>query len=355
MTMVAAVPSRYVLLFLGTFFGLFFILSQTSGFQARTDILCVQLRNPLETATSASSNSPIPNYVHFVFLLEDPHADFPLEIYHFLSVYSALYYLRPEKIFFSTNASPDQITRARDGQAGKWSKLIFNAPGFTVNKVEMPRLADNGLEIKHIAHKSDFIRVQAIQKFGGIYLDMDVYPLRDFKPLRESGFNTVVGREPGGLMTAGAFLARKTSRLVNTWARQMPVVFDGGWITHSNILMTTLGEQLIPTPGELLVLEQDALCPVGSTDEAATEFLQSHDDVASNLDHIINGTEFHDDHPSWAMNWNKSYLVHAFHIEESSIKITARSILDRRSRFSRAVYPVAKDLLDRGIISIDDE
>lgn len=300
----------------------------------------------------------IPNYVHFVFLLEDPTADFPLEFQHYLSIYSASYHLKPKKIVLSTNAREDQIARARQGEAGKWAKLIFTMPKLEINHVKLPTRTKSGLEISHIAHKSDFVRVQVLREYGGLYLDLDVYVLRDLKPLRESGFGAVCGREAGGMMTAGAFMTKSQGKLISTWAEQMPKVFDKGWITHSNSLMTQIGEQMIAEPRELLVLDEAALAPNHWTKEAAQELLEPHSDVPSNLERLKDGLPLlpeQDDKPSWERNWKKSYAIHAFHIEELDIKVSPRSMLDRRSVLSRALYPAVKAMYDEGIISLDDE
>lgn len=347
--------SRSLALATAAFIGLFWVLYR--GSLSNTDLR--PLSDVEEAFPITSNRSYIPNYVHFVFLLEDPAADFPLEFQHFLSVYSALHYTKPQKIIFSTNARESQIARARDGHAGKWARLIFTLPGFEINHVELPTKTQKGFNITHIAHKSDFVRVEAISEYGGIYLDLDVYLLRDLMPLRESGFNAVCGREPGGMMSAGAFMAKSQnqSKMISTWTRQMPEAFDNGWITHSNGLMTQLGEQMVAEPWELLVLDESALAPMPATKEAAQELLAPHPEFPSSLDRLKNGLSLlpEKERPSWDWNWKKTYALHAFYIEELEIEVSPRSILERQSGFARAVYPAVKAMYDEGIVSLDDK
>ncbi|PHH83867.1 hypothetical protein CDD83_2900 [Cordyceps sp. RAO-2017] len=321
----------------------------------------IQLSGPNSLVRTLSldkaARSSIPNQVHYVFLLAEPNADFPFLFYHYLSVYSALFFMRPDKIILTTNANDEQITRARNGSAGKWAKLIFDTPGLTLNHVEMITRTPRGVEIGAIEHRSDFARVGAVQKFGGLYIDFDAFVLRDIKALRESGFNTIGGREPGGRVNSGIFMASKNSKALRTWAEMMPERFDQGWMTHSNDLLTTIAEQLVPE-GEALIMEQQAFAPGAWEDNDIKRLFEPHDDVPSNLERLAKGEPLpapEDDRPEWAWNWNKTYILHAYRIEDTDRNwITPRSLLDRRSDFARAVYPAVKSLYDNAAIAAEE-
>ncbi|PHH84450.1 hypothetical protein CDD83_1928 [Cordyceps sp. RAO-2017] len=316
---------------------------------------------PATPPARSSHLDEIPNDVHFVFLLEKAGADFPFEFHQFLCIYAAWFHLQPGRLFLHTNAGAEQIQRAKQGQAGKWSRLIFEMPGLTVNPVESPTVTNKGVKIKHVAHKSDFIRVQVLRQFGGLYLDLDVFVIRDLRPLMASGFQSVSGREVGGLMTAGAFLAKRDCRLLQMWEKEMHEVFDQGWTTHSNGLMTRIGERLIPEPWEILLLEQDALSPVHWDPPGAEEFIESHPDVASPVEGLHEGDHLpllqHYDEPGgpWAMNFNKSYAIHAFRVEEVGMEVSPGSVLERRSNIGRALYPVVRDMYHRGLVTLQEK
>ncbi|KAK4233206.1 hypothetical protein C8A03DRAFT_19665, partial [Achaetomium macrosporum] len=59
-------------------------------------------------------------------------------------------------------------------------------------------------------------------------------------------------------------------------------------------------------------------------------------------------------------DWSHTYLLHAFTPDRWQHKvpgfehITPRYVLERRSNFARAVYPVAKVLFEQGLINVDD-
>ncbi|PFH58290.1 hypothetical protein XA68_13916 [Ophiocordyceps unilateralis] len=313
-------------------------------------------------AVSLRPNKGIPNTVHFIFLLKEPDDDFPFAFSHYLSVYSAWYYLQPSTIYLHTDAGHGQIHRARQGLAGKWAQLIMEMPGLIINRVKAPAQTNHGVEIVEMAHKSDFIRVHVLHKLGGVYMDFDVFFIHDARPLLTTGFESVSGREPAGLMTAGIFFSRKRSTLLNLWMERMHQVFDGGWTTHSNGLMTRIGEQLIQQNRKLLVLDESAFTPVTWESQGIKELLEVHDDVPSMLEHHSPGDKLallnHYDEPlpSWAINFNKSYSIHAFHIEEEGGNpVTPRKVLQRQSNIGRALYPIVRNMYHRGLVSLDDE
>ncbi|KAF4592168.1 glycosyl transferase [Ophiocordyceps camponoti-floridani] len=312
----------------------------------------------IRTETEAIFLRPdeIPDSVHFVFLLKEPGADFPFVFFHYLSVYAAWYHLKPSSIYLHTDASAEQIARAREGAAGKWARLILTMPGLKVEKVEAPTVTRTGKEIKEMAHKSDFVRVEVVDRFGGLYIDFDVFAVRDARPLLSMGFQAVCGREPGGLLTAGVFLAKQRSELTSLWTERMHDVFDGRWTTHSNELMTEIGDQLLSSGRRLLVLEEQAFTPVTWQERGIRELLDEHEDVPSLLGgKLPELRHWEEPVPSWAVGFNRSYFIHGFHIEEMDTVLTPARVLTRRSNLGRAMYPVVRDMYDRSLVSVDDE
>ncbi|KAH6703517.1 hypothetical protein VD0002_g5713 [Verticillium dahliae] len=317
----------------------------------------------------------IPNKVHFVYILADVTKDFDFQFSHFLSIYAAWLYWRPTTIYLHTNLEANSISvaRAREGKAGKWSKLIFTLFNMEIRTVDVPTHAGNGFEIQGMEHKSDFIRVKAVHDLGGIYLDWDVHALRDIRPLRTSGFNAVAGRELHGLLNCGYFMSVRGGRLVRLWMEDMHLAYDGGWLTHSNRVLTKFGQRLVREPGEMLIMERDAFAP-GSWENQDTDALFGrHDDEPSNLLNFTQGDtlpsydeSFFDrfNHPerfpAWARDWSSTYVLHAFkpdrsnHTVEGFEHISPRYVLERRSNFARAVYPVAKRMYEQGLVELSD-
>ena len=59
----------------------------------------------------------------------------------------------------------------------------------------------NGKVVKELAHKSDFLRVEALYRLGGIYMDTDAIALKSFEPLLNN-HNVVLAKQPVDLQPA---------------------------------------------------------------------------------------------------------------------------------------------------------
>ncbi|KAM0638296.1 hypothetical protein ACHAQF_007819 [Verticillium nonalfalfae] len=311
----------------------------------------------------------IPNTAHFVYILQDPDADFHFEFSHYLAIYAAAHHWRPDTLYFHTNARPAALDRARAGTSGRWNALILNLPRLTVRAVTVPTHAGNGVALTGMEHKSDFVRVKAVHELGGVYVDWDVHALRDLAPLRGAGFRAVAGRQKEGDLNSGAFLAARGSRLTQLWIEGMNAAYDGQWETHSNGVLTAVAERLVREEGEVLIVEREAFAPGGWGTGDVAELFAPHFGEKSNLDGKRQGDELGvfdegpgvvGNNPLWARDWSFTYLLHAFRPGRASKNpwgfeaITPRYVFERQSNFARAVYPVAKDMYDRKIIQLDD-
>ncbi|KAH6850487.1 hypothetical protein B0I37DRAFT_396924 [Chaetomium sp. MPI-CAGE-AT-0009] len=320
----------------------------------------------------------IPNTVHLVYILPDDATDFTFQFSHFLCIFAANHYLRPTTIYLHTNTDTSSAAyqRAANGTAGKWNRLILtHFPHLTIRTTSVPTHASNGQQLQNMEHRSDFVRARAVRDLGGVYLDWDAHALRDLSPLRAAGFRAVVGRQLGGQVNSGTFMSVARGRMMRLWTERMGEVYTGGWTTHSNAELTRVAERLIGVPGarEVLIVEREAFAP-GGWEAAETDVLfQVHEEERSALEGKVQGDalegfeEGFDERwahperfPEWARDWSATYLLHAFSPDRWGHKvpgfehITPRYVLERRSNFARAVYPVAKMMYDQGLIEIDD-
>lgn len=206
----------------------------------------------------------IPNIVHYVQLSKDENSELHFDFKHFLSVYSSVAYLRPKTIYIHTDFDEQAISKVLNSTAkeDKWTRRILSLKPVKVRHMRAPIVASgNGKTIEEIQHKSDFVRMDAVYEFGGVYLDFDVLPLRDVSPLRRSGFRNIVGRESGGQINNGCWISAPKTAMVDIFRSEAHEVFDGGWTTHSYKLLTSVAERLVRTPSEVLIMDMLAFAP----------------------------------------------------------------------------------------------
>ncbi|KAK9357549.1 hypothetical protein V1504DRAFT_464190 [Lipomyces starkeyi] len=319
----------------------------------------------------------IPNIVHYVHLISEPQGKIRFELKHFISIYSASLYFSPDVIYIHTDATDYEVERAKssDEASDKWSRLILNLPQVVLHHVTAPDYADNGQKIRNLENKSDFVRAKVVYELGGIYLDWDVHPLRDFKPLREAGFANVVGLQKDDLVNSGCYMAIKESEMMRLWFEYEHIVYDGGWITHAVILLTDLSRTLTMIPNEVLILERYALAPSSWERDDAQSLFGSHSNgqaphsgaadphrpalTTADAEMLWEAARV-SSREDWEKDYSSSYALHAFknidsdHPLQDFDKIALQYVLSRQSNFARAVYPAVQHAIEAGIISLEN-
>ena len=310
----------------------------------------------LRSSTHSDSVAEIPNIVHFVHFATPPSATnleptILFEFSHFIAIYSAHLFLKPVLIYIHTDAHNRLSAKAKES-TDRWTRLIANLPSVRFNYVVPPERTSRGGPIRKLPHKSDFIRTQVMKKYGGIYLDEDSYVLRDFASLRRAGFRNVVGRQKDGQIGSATFLSMPESDLITAYQAQQDSVYDGNWLTHAVMLLSSLVRHFGAVEKEVLVLEQNAFFPLG----------WEKDDLKSM--YSINEAEIMGEWSYTAkvmtkiLNWNNSYAIHGYHTALLTEKIdfgifggiTLEYVLARTSNFARAVYPAVEHAMKQGIV-----
>tara|TARA_B100000427_G_scaffold276957_1_gene246106 strand:- start:60 stop:887 length:828 start_codon:yes stop_codon:yes gene_type:complete len=176
-----------------------------------------------------SKKNKIPNTLHFIFGLK-PQKDEFLFVYY-LSVLSAYIVNKPDKIYFYYHYEPH----------GKWWERLKNKiPRLIFEKVDLPTHIGNK-EIKHFAHKADWIRMNKLYERGGIYMDIDTISVRSYKSLLKN--NTVLGYEikKDNLICNAIMMTIPQSSFFNLWLQDYEKEFKtDGW-----------GEASIHLPGKI--------------------------------------------------------------------------------------------------------
>ena len=91
--------------------------------------------------------------------------------------------------------------------------------------VNVPTKTPKGKEIKEFQHKSDFVRLEVLYEFGGIYLDLDAIPLRSFDRLRKCGFDQIFGRQKNDQIAVGLIVTKKNNLFMKEFLIEAYEVF----------------------------------------------------------------------------------------------------------------------------------
>lgn len=330
--------------------------------------------------------APIPNIVHYIWLLRDP-SQFELSFKVFLSIYSAHAVLRPDRIYIHTDAD-DSVLEAARAYGTIWTQRVLALPQLVVQHTETLNETIRGVPVEALEHKSDFMRLDVLRNWGGIYLDTDVIVLRDMTDLRRSGFASVVSPsmvrvwknvvETLGFLNNGVMMATPGSMLIDLFWHASHQFFDGNWTTASTSLLTDLANRLTNVPGQVLVLQPSAFSPVSWEWEDEMHLYMTQSTTASPLfNELLPWGPGHAE-PScadilawlklghgegvegmWEWDLISAYVLHGFDNFSDRIpgwdgNVSLSYVLARQSIYSRAVYPLVQHAVEHKVILQDE-
>ncbi|KAI9030330.1 nucleotide-diphospho-sugar transferase [Hyaloraphidium curvatum] len=270
---------------------------------------CPNTAVPLDTPPALCANESIPRVVHFVFgLRSDAHIDFSLVNY--LVIKAAHKHLRPTAMLYHHINLPS-------------SRWFRHARRFLVLAPIKPFTEVFGNPVDHFAHRADIVRLRALQRYGGIYLDMDVLVLRPFDPLLSHDVVMAQEGEGGRIGLCNAvILAKKGAEFIDMWLDSYRSFNQSDWNHHSVIL-----------PGMMSRNRPDILTTLGHT----RFFWPMWDDPA--LHELFLGS-------SW--DFRENFGIHLWESKswEKYLKgLTVRKIMEGTSPFYRILQSLVWDEL----------
>ncbi len=186
---------------------------------------------------------PVPNVVHFVFGLDPTFGHIKFGMIHYLAVLGAKMFLRPDEILMHRQYTP----------SGAWWDCA--RPLLRLVDVENVTAVHGRtfLNMK-VQHQADIIRMRIMRDVGGIYLDSDVIPLRNFDELRHHDFSMGIEKDIG--LCNAVMVGAPNSSFINRWWNEYEN-FDPTtqWAYHSVELPFKLMQK---HPAEVHVLSEQA-------------------------------------------------------------------------------------------------
>lgn len=114
----------------------------------------------------------IPNIIHYIYGLKKQEEEFPFIFFY--SIFSNIIINKPDKIYFHYYNLP----------FGHWWNRIKKY--LVLNFINYNELEFNNEKVNHYAHKSDYIRLLMLYKYGGIYYDIDTICIKSHNYLLDN-------------------------------------------------------------------------------------------------------------------------------------------------------------------------
>lgn len=188
-------------------------------------------------------NTTIPRLAHFVFGLDSRSE--PFHLVHYLALASCLAVIQPEELHLHCHELPYGFY---------WDLIRPHVKLHRVEPVEQVSGFDyDGLGARYAyAHHADFVRLDVLARWGGLYADIDTLFLRP-PPGRCWRAPAVIGREARvrdpsgrlrGALSNALLMSVAGGAFVERWRQRAAGAFDGSWAAHSCFLAHDLASEL---------------------------------------------------------------------------------------------------------------
>ncbi len=171
----------------------------------------------------------IPKVINFLFGLDNSFCNKPFEYFHYLNILSAKYINKDYTINLYYYHRPNNI----------WFDELENICNLI--KLDSLEVFIPSNKIAYTEHLSDIIRLNIINKFGGIYLDIDTICVKSFDNLLHNEFvmgveGAVIGENNSNVLVGlcnAVLMSQKDSKFSNIWLNDYSVNYKEDWNYNS--------------------------------------------------------------------------------------------------------------------------
>jgi hypothetical protein len=158
----------------------------------------------------------VPNVLHYS--LSCPGN---FDFFKYLSVKSGHDRMRPDAIYVhiigECEEIPEYLQRAIDEfkvvlVAARPVEAVFDRP------------------VNGLSHKSDVVRMETLVRFGGVYIDFDVYVLQSLDMFYDDETTSALENDYG--LNTGILIAKRCSRFIRKWYKRWVDFDDSNWAYH---------------------------------------------------------------------------------------------------------------------------
>lgn len=199
----------------------------------------------------------IPNIVHFIHFTNENSR--PFNYVNYLSVKSANDIQQPAYIFVYCNKEPRNNPY--------WDKMKKLSRVLVVMMDAPDHYEDVSLR-KYPQYQADVVRLQRLQKMGGIYLDTDVIVRRKMNELFQNkcAMSAVLTKDNEFSYGSATILAVKGSKFIDEWLKRMPEGLKSEiWAWHASNLPALIAKDM---PDEITTLDAEVLMPYHFEDDS---------------------------------------------------------------------------------------
>jgi hypothetical protein len=142
----------------------------------------------------------VPNIVHYV-----RYNMSVLKFYEFVSFISVIRFIKPCAILIHGNMLP----------TGQYWRFVLAISPIVIHVHRVPPSIISGQKVYFKAHAGDVMRIEALIKYGGIYLDTDTVVVKSLDRLRKYPFT--MSMQGNGVISSAFIMAEKNATFLQKW------------------------------------------------------------------------------------------------------------------------------------------
>jgi hypothetical protein len=176
------------------------------------------LNNIIVNINTMVNTKEIPNIIHYIYGLKEQKEEFPF--LYFISIFSNVIINKPTTIYFHYQYEP----------YGYWWNKIKRY--LVLNYINVSTMIIDNKELKHYAHKADYLRLLFLHKYGGIYYDIDTICVKPHSQLlNKNKIDLVLGIQENyknkyDLICNAIIFCKKENNFIKKWLDLFISKFD---------------------------------------------------------------------------------------------------------------------------------
>ena len=194
------------------------------------------------------NTNSVPKIVHFVYINQRP-----LRHFNYKCIYSVLRNMPEYQVYIHNDIEPD---------TEEWKNLKKN-DNVIIKKVDRIKEFDN-YPVSHVQYEADIIRMDVLYEYGGIYLDTDIYIVKNIESLLDA-HSFYIAKETETNFINCVIISEPKNEFVKIWLEHFATGFRiGVWGWHIRDLPKLLLDKYphYITKYNIKILDYENFCPI---------------------------------------------------------------------------------------------
>jgi len=171
----------------------------------------------------------IPNQIHYIYGLKEQTNEFPFLFFY--GILSNILINKPSIIYFHYHYLPYGYW---------WNKIKSHLTLNYISNIDFK--VNESVTIQHFAHKSDYLRLLLLEKYGGVYYDIDTICVNPHHHLLK--YDIVLGiqekyKNQDDLLGNAIIFAKKNNTFIQKWLSDYHHVFNNEKWTSASLFLPT--------------------------------------------------------------------------------------------------------------------